>query len=145
MSRDRYLCRWCLRESGHPDDIVNGSCSCCGSDDILLATPCEHRTGSTLYELFRRGVRNVRREPWPDGDYLELPDHGGFVPPFGLLQRPSARDGAPSDVGYGPGVVPTFGWPSGGWEPYTGPTVEHDRPPKARLKAAWHAPTGGAA
>lgn len=118
-----FICPWCLRESAHPIDLKYGYCTCCG-DETMSRHACEHRTKSTLTELFGRGVRLVRRDPWSDGSYLELQESGGFMTPFGLVHSPLEWDGVPAAVALAAQAVPLWRTPRGGWEPYTGPTVE---------------------
>jgi hypothetical protein len=123
MIDDRYVCSWCLEETAHPVDVRNRYCTCCGSDAVPLVRTCEHRTKSTLSDLFKRGVRLVRRDPWGPSNYLELQEIGGFMTPFGLVHSPLEWDGVPTEVAIGPQSVPLWRTPRGGWEAYTGPTV----------------------
>lgn len=124
MTTPRYRCPWCLSDTVNPFDILSDHCPCCGSDTMGITRPCEHRTGSTLSDLWARGVRLVRRDPWADGNYLELLDAGGFMTAWALVHSPLEWAGVPEHVGLSARRVPLWMTPMGGWEAYTGPTVE---------------------
>lgn len=115
-----YRCSWCLEDR----PTANAACPCCGVQPGTADGSCEHRTKSTINDLFRAGVRLVRRDPWADGNYLELLDIGGFLTPFGLVHSPLEWQGTAGSVRLGAQQVPLWMTPSGGWEPYLGVTVE---------------------
>jgi hypothetical protein len=121
-----YRCPWCLRDTYNPNDIEHKFCPCCG-DDELSRRDCEHRTKQTLSELFQAGVRLVRRDPWADGNYLELVAVGGFFAPLGRLHSPLEWNGTPADLRMADQQIPLWLTPKGGWEAYTGPTVDERR------------------
>jgi hypothetical protein len=90
-----------------------------------------------LLDLFGEGVRYVRRDPWADGNYLELLDVAGFMGPFAWIHSPLEWDGVvptatiasdvPDDVAMAARETPLWQLPRGGWEAYTGPTVDQRR------------------
>jgi hypothetical protein len=128
-----FRCPWCLRETHNQNDVEHKFCPCCGFTEATYFRPvgadpqCEHRTKSTLAQLWVAGVRLVRRDPWADGNYLELLDVGGFMAPYGLEHGPLEWAGTPPDVAMAPTRIPLWGLPRGGWEAYTGPTVDERR------------------
>lgn len=124
-----YRCSWCLQDTPPPFD-----CPCCGSAATRrIAASCEHRRGSTVSDLWARGVRLVRREPWSDGSYLELEeDADGGMSALGLAHGPLAWPGVPEQVRIPTRWVPFWMTPMGGWEPYTGPAVGAGAHPELR-------------
>jgi hypothetical protein len=134
-----YRCPWCLRDTYNPNDIEHSFCPCCG-DETLSKRDCEHRTGKTLSQLWQAGVTRVRREPWADGNWLELLRAGGMSPHFGIIglvhsplewERPDGSRWAGRDYLPAQQVV-LFTLPLAGWEEYTGPVSWPDdwEPPR---------------
>lgn len=116
-----WRCRWCLEARETP----NEPCPCCGADYGALPPPaCRHRAGRTLDDLFKAGVRLVRRDPWAEGNYLELQEAGGFMKPWAALCAWTVDlEGSPRYELFGR-TINLWEVPRGGWEPYSGRSAE---------------------
>jgi hypothetical protein len=118
-----YRCPYCARTSHHEQDLANRYCSCCGSLGPELPKPCEHprRDGFRLWEMWQAGVTSIRREPWAEGNYLDLvPLWGGYAT-FGMLHSGIDAVDVPPHIRRGPIEVSLLGLPDDGWQPYDGP------------------------
>jgi hypothetical protein len=81
----------------------------------------------TILDLWRRGVRNIRREPWSDGSYLELqpfPLDPTKYHIIALIHSPLEWGDVPDDVAHRAREVALWQVPTDGWEAYTGRVVE---------------------
>lgn len=80
---------------------------------------------ATIGELWRSGVRLIRRDPWSDGSYIELLPSGldsRYHTPFGKIHSPLEWAGVPDDIRLDPQDIPLWTMPEDEWEAYSGPT-----------------------
>jgi hypothetical protein len=70
----------------------------------------------TIEEAFKQGMYRLRRDPWAQGEWLELIPVGGFLSPLGKLHSILNRDDVPENIRIAPQDVPLWQIPDDGWE-----------------------------
>jgi hypothetical protein len=70
----------------------------------------------TIDEAFKQGIYRLRRDPWAQGEWLELIQFQNGYAPIGKIHSILNREDVPAEIRIPPQDVPLWQVPQDGWE-----------------------------